>query len=91
MPPVLSSAAAAARAVGLAIRRLVNDDRLGARPWIDRAVVLALAGATGLLVVGFALLAEAATDAYLACLSASPLLACAWTPLATMEIGRAHV
>ena len=36
----------------------------GGRLWVDRAVVLVYAAATGLLVVGFALLAEAASHAF---------------------------
>ena len=61
--------------VALALRRVRRAEpelwhNLGAelsagRLWIDRAVVLAFAAATGLLVVGFTLLAEAAHHAFL--------------------------
>lgn len=45
--------------------RQLGAELSAGRSWIDRAVVLAYAAATGLLVVGFTLLAEAASHAFL--------------------------
>lgn len=42
----------------------VRDEVTGGRQWLDRAVVLAYAVATGLVVVGFTYLAEAAVEAF---------------------------
>jgi H+/Cl- antiporter ClcA len=42
----------------------VRDEITGGRQWLDRAVVLAYALATGLIVVGFTHLAEWASDAF---------------------------
>lgn len=55
--------------------------------WFDRAVVLAYAAATGLMVVAFTLLAEAASSGFEQLRSSDPLaiyLALAWTPALTM-------
>jgi H+/Cl- antiporter ClcA len=59
------------------------------RRWVDRAVVLAYAVATGLVVVGFTLMAEAASHAFDGLQRLHPLapwLALAWTPLLTVLI-----
>lgn len=59
------------------------------RLWVDRAVVLGYAVATGLVVVGFTLLAEAASHAFGALQRLHPLapwLALLWTPLLTVAI-----
>jgi len=42
----------------------VREEIVGGRQWLDRAVVLVYAIATGLIVVGFTLLAEAASTAF---------------------------
>lgn len=58
----------------------------GGRLWVDRALALAYACLTGLVVVGFTVLSEASSHAYAAARSAtpySPWLALAWTPLDT--------
>jgi H+/Cl- antiporter ClcA len=61
----------------------------GGRQWLDRAVVLAYAAITGLVVVGFTLLAEAASAAFArwpqfgAYAVYAPLL---WTPLLTVAL-----
>jgi H+/Cl- antiporter ClcA len=55
-------------------------------PWLDRAVMLAFAALTGLVVVGFTLLAEAASHAFDLLRGLGPLgpwLPLLWTPLAT--------
>lgn len=58
-------------------------------PWIDRAVVLVYAAVTGLVVVGFTMLAEAASAGFEALRGAGefgrwlPLL---WTPLLTVAV-----
>lgn len=57
------------------------------RQWVDRAVVLACAAATGLLVVGFTLLAEAASRAFLwlqGPAAGGPWMVLVWTPLGTV-------
>ena len=59
------------------------------RHWVDRAVVLGYAVATGLVVVAFTLLAEAATHAFQSLGRIHPLApyaALAWTPLLTVAI-----
>jgi len=57
--------------------------------WIDRAVVLAYAAVTGLVVVGFTLLSEAASDGF-AWLrqwgDAGPWLTLVWTPALTVAV-----
>ena len=59
------------------------------RHWADRAVVLTYAVVTGLVVVAFTLLAEAATHAFASMSRMHPLApyaALAWTPLLTVAI-----
>jgi len=59
------------------------------RLWADRAVVLAYAVITGLVVVGFTLLAEAASHAFEGLQRVHPLapwLTLLWTPLLTVAI-----
>ena len=61
----------------------------GGRLWVDRAVVLAYAGITGLVVVGFTLVAEAASHGFAMARAATPYgawLALAWTPLVTVAV-----
>jgi H+/Cl- antiporter ClcA len=61
----------------------------GGRLWLDRAIVLIYAGVTGLVVVGFTMLAESASHAFSTLRSASPhapWLALAWTPLVTVGV-----
>lgn len=57
--------------------------------WNDRAVVLAYAALTGLVVVGFTLLAEASTHAFRGLQAATPMgpyLALLWTPALTVAL-----
>jgi H+/Cl- antiporter ClcA len=56
--------------------------------WLDHAVVLAFAAATGLIVVGFTLLAEAANRGFGALTAATygPALALLWTPALTVAL-----
>lgn len=59
------------------------------RQWADRAVVLGYAAATGLVVVGFTLLAESASHAFERAQRVHPLApwaALLWTPLLTVAI-----
>ncbi|MDC6167855.1 chloride channel protein [Paucibacter sp. XJ19-41] len=61
----------------------------GGRQWVDRAVVLAYAVATGLVVVGFTLLAEAASEGFEALRSSHAWAAPAmliWTPALTVAV-----
>ena len=44
--------------------RNLQRELLAGRQWLDRAIVLAFAAATGAIVVGFTLLAEAATHGF---------------------------
>lgn len=63
-------------------RRLGQEFAAG-RQWLDRAVVLSYAAATGLVVVGFTLLAEAASHGFEQLRSAGawgPWLTLVWTP-----------
>ncbi len=58
-------------------------------PWADHAVVLAFAAFTGLVVVGFTLLSEAASHAHAALRGADgwgPILVLAWTPMLTVAL-----
>ncbi len=60
--------------------------------WVDRAIVLAFAALTGLVVVGFTLLAEAASHGHEALRTLSvlgpfaPFLMLLWTPLLTVGV-----
>ncbi|MDP2007625.1 MAG: chloride channel protein [Rubrivivax sp.] len=74
-PPALATLMRLARAVmhdgWRAVRdvepefwRNLRDELLTGRQWLDRAVVLVFAAITGLVVVGFTLLAEGATHAF---------------------------
>lgn len=59
------------------------------RPWFERALVLGFAALTGAVVVGFTLLAEAASHAHAALRNAAPWapwLTLVWTPLATAAL-----
>jgi hypothetical protein len=63
------------------------------RHWADRAVVLTYAIVTGLVVVAFTLLAEAATHAFASMSRMHPLApyaALAWTPLLTVAMRVVH-
>ena len=69
--------------------RNVSDHLVAGRPWVDRAVVIACAAATGLLVVGFTLLAEGASHLFSARRRPGPYAALAtliWTPALTVVI-----
>lgn len=79
----------AAHAVEPEFWRNLHLELRAGRQWLDRAVVLAYAVATGLLVVGFTLLAEAASHAFDRFQAAgglarfAPLL---WTPALTVAL-----
>jgi H+/Cl- antiporter ClcA len=63
--------------------RRVRDEVTGVRQWLDRTVVLAYAVATGLVVVGFTLLAEFATESFLRLAETGTVgrwLPLVWTP-----------
>ena len=67
----------------------LQTEVLAGRQWVDRVVVLACATATGLLVIGFTLLAHAAFDAYQTLTHWGPFgryLALLWTPLLTVVV-----
>ncbi|WP_119353149.1 chloride channel protein [Azohydromonas sediminis] len=73
--------------------RNLRQEIVAGRPWIDRAVVIGYAVATGLVVVAFTLLSEAASDAFAHARAAEgPLggwgawLALAWTPALTVAV-----
>jgi H+/Cl- antiporter ClcA len=69
-------------------RRLGQEFAAG-RQWLDRAVVLSYAAVTGLVVVGFTLLAEAASHGFEQLRSAGhwgPWLMLAWTPALTVAL-----
>ena len=64
-------------------------DNLAARPWRDRAVVIAYAFATGLVVVGFTLLADAASRAFGVLFGLDGVghwLPLVWTPALTVAL-----
>lgn len=69
--------------------RDLRDELLSGRQWVDRAVVLAYAAITGLVVVGFTLLAEQASHGFTALQGTAdfgrylPLL---WTPALTVAV-----
>jgi H+/Cl- antiporter ClcA len=68
---------------------LLRREFVSGRQWIDRAVVLAYAAATGALVVGFTLLSDAASDLFSALRTGTPLglwLPLVWTPLLTVVV-----
>jgi len=54
--------------------------------WVDRAVVLAYAVMTGLVVVAFTLLAEVASEGFALACSAGLWLSLLWTPLLTVAV-----
>ena len=67
----------------------LRDELRAGRQWIDRGVVLAYAAATGLIVVGFTFLSEAATHAFSMLERAGDhgrYLALLWTPLLTVAL-----
>ena len=67
--------------------RNLRAELLAGRQWIDRAVVLAWAAVTGLVVVGFTLLAEAASHGFAQLSGWGPqgrYLALVWTPALTV-------
>ncbi|MBL8313294.1 MAG: chloride channel protein [Rubrivivax sp.] len=69
-------------------RNLLNELRAG-RQWVDRGVVLGFAALTGLLVVGFTLLAEAASHAFVQIEqwgSYGRYLPLVWTPALTVAL-----
>lgn len=79
----------AIHAVEPAFWRNLHGELSAGRQWADRSIVLIYAGITGLVVVGFTLLAEAASHAFAALSSwgawgrCVPLL---WTPLLTAAL-----
>jgi len=69
--------------------RNLQHELLAGRQWFDRVVVMAYAAATGLIVVGFTLLAEAAIEAYQHMAQAGGFgqyLMLLWTPLVTVAV-----
>lgn len=79
----------AARSVEPEFWKNLQHELLTGRQWFDRVVVLACAVATGLLVVGFTLLAEAAFDLYRQLSQWGGFgryLALLWTPLLTVAV-----
>lgn len=67
----------------------LRDELKAGRQWTDRGVVLAYAAATGLIVVGFTFLSEAATHAFGMLERAGEhgrYLALLWTPLLTVAL-----
>lgn len=69
--------------------RNLRAELAGGARWADRAVVLLYAAATGGVVVGFTLLAEAASHAFAvlgAATPAGPWLALLWTPALTVAV-----
>ena len=69
--------------------RKLGAELSSVRPWIDRGIVLAYAALTGLIVVGFTLLAEAATHGFAALTQASvyaKYISLLWTPALTVVL-----
>mgnify|MGYP005842387507 CR=1 FL=1 len=73
--------------------RNLRQELAAGRQWVDRAIVLAYAVATGLVVVGFTLLSEAASELHDHGRRADgllggwgPWLALAWTPALTVAV-----
>ncbi len=69
--------------------RNLRNELAGGRQWVDRAVVLAYAVLTGLVVVGFTLLSDLASGAYAllgALGGAGPWLPLLWTPAVTVAV-----
>lgn len=69
-------------------RNLRNEFSEG-RPWLDRSVVLAYAALTGLVVVGFTFLAEAASERFESLRGLpgfGPWLTLVWTPALTVAV-----
>lgn len=67
--------------------RNLGRELAAGRQWIDRAIVLSYAAVTGLVVVGFTLLAEHASHAFEALRQLhpyAPILAIFWTPALTV-------
>ena len=67
----------------------LRSELLAWRQWLDRAVVMACAAATGAVVVGFTLLAEAASHAHEQLRHWGPYgryLVLVWTPLLTVAV-----
>jgi H+/Cl- antiporter ClcA len=69
--------------------RNVGDELAGGRQWADRALVMLFAGITGLIMVGFTLLAESAAHVFNQFKTLGifgPWLALVWTPAITVAI-----
>jgi H+/Cl- antiporter ClcA len=69
--------------------RNLRQELVAGRQWIDRAVVLAYAALTGLVVVGFTLLSEAASSAFEHLRSLGrigPWLPLLWTPMVAVAV-----
>lgn len=69
--------------------RNLGDELAAGRRWLDRIVVLGYAALTGLVVVGFTLLSEAASDGFERLRLSGPYgpwLTLIWTPLLTVGV-----
>ncbi len=69
--------------------RNLQREALAGRQWVDRAIVLAMAAATGAIVVGFTLLAEAASHGFRLVEqwgSHGRFLTLLWTPALTVAL-----
>ena len=69
--------------------RNLREELAAGRQWVDRSVVLGYAALTGLVVVGFTLLAEAASHGFEQMRSGhawAPWLMLVWTPLLTVAL-----
>lgn len=85
----LASGAMAVRNIEPEFWRNLGAEFAAGRQWIDRAIVLGYAAVTGLVVVGFTLLAEAASHGFHQLRAAAPyapLLALIWTPALTVVL-----
>jgi len=69
--------------------RNLRDELAAGRQWVDRAVVLGFAALTGLVVVCFTLLSEAAHNLFMALRGShewAPFAALVWTPVLTVAL-----
>jgi H+/Cl- antiporter ClcA len=67
----------------------LRDELVAGRQWLDRAIVLAYAALTGAVVVGFTLLAEAASHGFASLTGSAawaPYGALVWTPVLTVAL-----
>jgi len=85
----LSGGWSAVRDVEPEFWRNLQLELLAGRQWVDRAIVLAYAALTGVLVVGFTLLTEGASHSFAqvtAMAAWTPYLALVWTPACTVGL-----